>query len=164
MRFIINQNWWSWGDDFYIKDGNGNDVYYVDGKAFSVGDNLTVKDLSGAKMASIHQRLISFGATYDIYRGSELLATISKHLFTLMRHKFAVDVPGTNDLEAAGDFFNREYTFERGGAVVGRASKQLFAINDTYGVEINDGEDPILLLCAAIVIDLVLHDDKKQAK
>jgi len=31
----------------------------------------------------------------------------------------------------------------------------------TYGIEIADGEDDVVVLCAAIVIDQVLHDEKK---
>ena len=37
MRYVMRQKWLSWGDDFVIRDEDGRDVFYVDGKAFSIG-------------------------------------------------------------------------------------------------------------------------------
>jgi uncharacterized protein YxjI len=31
----------------------------------------------------------------------------------------------------------------------------------SYGVEIAEGEDDVLILAAAVVIDMICHDDKK---
>ncbi len=33
-------------------------------------------------------------------------------------------------------------------------------MSDTYGVEIADGEDDILILASTVVIDMVCHDGK----
>jgi uncharacterized protein YxjI len=85
---------------------------------------------------------------------------VKKHLFTLFRGRFTVDVPGPDDLEAAGDFLDHEYTFERGGREVARVSKRWFSFTDTYGVDIDEGEDDVLILASAIVIDLVSHPDQ----
>src|SRR5690349_18021167 len=40
MRYVMKQKLLSWGDDFYIKDENERNAYFVDGKAFSIGDQL----------------------------------------------------------------------------------------------------------------------------
>jgi uncharacterized protein YxjI len=34
-----------------------------------------------------------------------------------------------------------------------------FRLTDTYGVEIADGEDPVLILASAVVIDMICHAD-----
>lgn len=163
MRFVINQNWWSWGDDFFIKNESGQDIYYVDGKAFSFGDSLVLKDLNGTKLIEIQQKMLSFGASYLIYQDGEKVAEVSKHLFTMFRHKFSVDLEGTaNDLTAEGDFLDREYIFLRNGEVVGRVSKQFFSFTDTYGVEV-EPENALIVLASAIVVDLVCHN-KKESK
>ncbi len=41
MRYVMKQKLFSWGDDFYIRDADGNDVFYVNGKAFSLGNQLS---------------------------------------------------------------------------------------------------------------------------
>ena len=161
MRYIMRERILSWGDDFTIRTADGEDAYYVDGKVFSFGNKLSFNDRQGAQVALIDQKLLSIGPQYEIIRGGETAAVVKKHLFTLFRGRFTVDVPGPDDLEAAGDFLDHEYTFERGGREVARVSKRWFSFSDTYGIDIDDGEDDVLILAAAVVIDLVSHPDPK---
>jgi uncharacterized protein YxjI len=161
MRYKLRQKVFSFTDAFKIEDEIGNAAYTIKGKFFSFGDKLTMLDAYGEEVARIEQKLLSFAPTYYIYCGNDLLATVSKKLFTLFRCKFTVDVPGPDDLEASGNFFDMEYTFERGnGNVVAVVSKQWFSFSDTYGVDIADNEDPVLILASAVVIDMVCHSDQ----
>lgn len=150
----------SWGDDFRIKNADGDDVFVVDGKVFSFGDKLSFKDMAGTEVARIEQKLLSIGPQYDIVRGGETVAVVKKQLFTLFRARFTVDVPGPDDLEARGNFLAHEYTFERSGKEVARVSKKWFSLADTYAVDVDDGEDDVVILASAVVIDLVSHPDK----
>ena len=159
MRYVMKQKLFCWGDDFAIKDDQGRDVFFVDGKAFSIGEKLSFQDMGGNELAFISQKLLAWGPTYEIYRGSELAAVVKKHLFTFLNCKFTVDVPGPDDLEAEGNFLDHEYRFTRGGRIVATVSKQWFSWTDTYGVEIADGEDTVLLLASTVVIDMVCHGD-----
>jgi uncharacterized protein YxjI len=156
----MRQRLFSWGDDFFIKDENGQDLFFVDGKALSFGDQLSFQDLSGNELALIKQRLLSWGPTYEIYRADQLYAVVKKELFTFFKCKFMVDVPGPDDLEAEGDFLDHEYVFNRDGSPVAAVSKQWFSWSDTYGVDIEDGEDDIVILASTVVIDMACHADK----
>jgi uncharacterized protein YxjI len=160
MRYVMKEKLFAWGDDFTIRDAAGRDVYFVDVKAFSLGDKLSFKDLQGNELAHIRQKLLTIGKTYEITRSGELLAVVRKKLFTLFRASFTVDVPGPDDLEAQGDFFDREYTFTRGGHEVARVSKRFFSLADTYGVDVADTEDDVLILAATVVIDMCSHEEK----
>ena len=162
MRYTMKEKLIALGEDFMIQDENGRDVYFVDGKAFSIGDKLVFKDMAGNELARIEQRLLAWGPTYEIYRDGRHVATVKKSLFTLLRCKFTVDVPGPNDLEAQGDFLDHEYAFERSGRAVASVSKRWFSWTDTYGVDVLDGEDDILILASAVVIDMVCHQESKQ--
>ncbi len=161
MRYIMRERILSWGDDFTIKDAEGRDAYYVDGKVFRFGDKLSFRDIQGTELALIDQKLVSIGPQYEIVRGGATVAIVKKHLFTAFRAKFTVDVPGPDDLEARGNFLDHEYAFERHGREVARVSKKWFSLSDTYGVDIDAGEDDVLILASAVVIDLVSHPDKK---
>jgi uncharacterized protein YxjI len=161
MRFVMNQKFLSWGDDYVIKDADGHDVYHVDGKVMTIGDKLSLQDLSGRELAFISQRLLAWRSTYNITVRGQLMATVSKNLFTLFKCRFQVDVPGPDDLEAEGDFFDHEYSFYRHGSPVASVSKRWLSWTDTYGIDISDDEDPILLLASAIVIDQICHDGKE---
>jgi uncharacterized protein YxjI len=160
MRYVMRQKLLSWGDDFIIKDEEGRDVFYVDGKVFSLGDKLSFQDMQGNELASIRQKLLAWGPTYEIYGRGQLRAVVKKAVFTFVHCRFTVDVPGPDDLEAAGDFTDHEYTFERGGRTVAVVSKRWFSWTDTYGVEIAEGEDDILILASSVVIDMACHETK----
>jgi uncharacterized protein YxjI len=160
MRYVMKQKLFCWGNDFYIKNETGRDIFFVDGKAFSFGDKLSFQDLAGKELAFIQQKLLTWGPTYEIYRNGRLFAIIKKELFTFFHCKFTVDVPGPDDLEAKGDFIDMEYTFTRGGHRVAIVSKRWFTWADTYGVDIAEGEDDLLILVSTVVIDMVCHSDR----
>jgi uncharacterized protein YxjI len=159
MRYVLKQKLLSWGDDFVIKDEAGRDVYFVDGKAFSIGDQLSFQDMEGHELAFIKQKILSWGKTYEIVRDGQVAAVVKKAMFTLIHHRFTVDVPGPDDLEAQGSFTDHEYTFRRGERTVATVSKKWFSWSDTYGVEIAEGEDPVLILASAVVVDQACHPD-----
>lgn len=159
MRYQLKQRLLSWGDDFYIKDSLGRDRYFVDGKAFSVGDQLSFQDLNGNELAFIKQQVFNWRPTYEISRGGQVVAVVKKELFAFFHHRFTVDVPGPDDLEAEGNFTDHNYVFTRHGNVVATVSKEWFTFADTYGIEIADDEDQVLLLASAVVVDQACHPD-----
>jgi uncharacterized protein YxjI len=160
MRYLMRERILSWGDDFTIKNADGADVYYVDGKVLSFGNKLSFQDMNGHELVRIDQKLLSIGPQYEIHRGDETIAVVKKRLFTLVRARFSVDVPGPDDLEARGDFLDHEYVFERAGREVARVSKKWFRLADTYAVDIDPDQDDVLILASAVVIDLVSHPDE----
>jgi uncharacterized protein YxjI len=163
MRYVMREKLLAWGDDFTIKDDRGHDVFFVDGKAFSLGNQLSFRDMAGNELAYIKQKLFSWGPTYEVYRDGELAAVVKRDIFTFFHHRFTVDVPGPDDLEAKGNLLDREYELVRGDRVVATVSKKWFTFADTYGVDIEDGEDDVLILASAVVIDMACHpdDDKR---
>jgi uncharacterized protein YxjI len=154
MRYMMKQKLFSLGADFTIKDEQGNDVYFVDGKFLSLRDELTFKDMAGNELCVLRRKLLSWGPTYEIYHQGQLVAVVKESLFTLFGHRFTVDdTAGPDDLEAQGSFSDHEYTFTRGGRAMASVSKAWFSIADTYGVGINDGQDDVLILAATVVIE-----------
>lgn len=162
MRYLMKQKLFSLGDDFYIQDESGQNAFFVDGKVFSLGDQLSFQDLAGNELAFIRQKLLAWGPTYEIYRDGALYATIKKEIFTFFHCRFSVDVPGPDDLEAEGDFLDHEYTFTRQGCPVATVSKQWFSWADTYGVDVAESEDDVLILASTVVIDMACHDEKNR--
>lgn len=155
----MKQKLFSFGDDFFIKDENERDVYFVDGKAFSIGAQLSFQDLEKNELAFIKQKLFAWGKTFEIFHDGTLAAVVKKQVFAFFHHRFTVDLPGPDDLEAEGDFLDHEYVFKRGDQVVATVSKRWFSWTDTYGVDIADDEDQVLILASAVVVDQACHPD-----
>jgi uncharacterized protein YxjI len=161
MRYLMKQKLFCWGDDFTIKNEAGDDVFFVDGKAFSIGKKLSFQDMGKNELAFIRQKLLAWGPTYEITRDGALAAMVKKHLFTFFHCKFTVDVPGPDDLEAEGNLLDMEYTFRRGTQTVAEVSKRWFSWTDSYGIDVREGEDTVLLLASTVVIDMACHADRK---
>jgi len=159
MRYQIKEKLLCLGDDFRIRDQDGRDVFLVDGRAFTLlREKLSFQDLEGNELAFIRERVLSLRKSYEIHRDGQLAAVVKKDLFNFLRCNFTVDVPGPDDLEATGSFLDHDYTFKRHGRVVATVSKKWFTVRDSYGVDIADGEDDILILASAVVIDQICHD------
>ena len=162
MRYVLRQKFWSWGDDFRIQDAEGADVFFVDGRAFSWGDKLSFRNMQGEELAFIRQKMLSWGPTYEITRDGNVVATVKKKVFTLLRHRCFVDVPGPNDLEAKGNFLDHEYQFTMQDRPVAEVSKKWIALRDSYTINISEGVDEVLILACAVVIDLACHEPKNR--
>ena len=156
----MREKWLALGNDFTIADEQQQPRFFVDGRAFSLGEKLSFQDMSGRELAFIRQRLLSWGPTYEVTQEGQLVATVRKKLFTLFNCKFFVDVPGPDDLEARGNFLEHEYTFSLHGNPVAQVSKKWIAWTDSYFIDVQPSVSDVLILCCAVVIDLVCHEGK----
>ena len=162
MRYVMKQKLFTLTDDYRIADANGNDMYFVKGKLLSFGKNLSFQNMQQEELTHIQQKLMNWGPTYEIWHGGELEAVVKKELFTIFHCVFHVDEPGHDSLTAEGEFTDHEYTFTRGGRAVATVSKQWFTFADTYGVEVDESEDAVLILACTVVIDEACHGDRRQ--
>jgi uncharacterized protein YxjI len=153
----MKQRLFSLGSDFVIRDNDEREAYFVDGQAFTIGAKLSFQDMHGNELAFIRQRVLAWGPTYEIFRNGTLAAVVKKELFTFFSCTFTVDVPGPDDLVAEGDFLHHEYVFLRGSRQVAGVSKQWFSWSDSYGVDIDADQDPVLILASTVVIDMACH-------
>jgi uncharacterized protein YxjI len=162
MRYVMKQKLFSFTDDYHITNEDGTNVYYVDGKLLSFGKNLSFQDMEQKELAHIQQKLLHWGPTYEITHDGELVAVVKKELFTFFHCVFHVDEPGHDSLTAEGNFSDHEYVFTRAGRPVASVSKQWFTFVDTYGVEVEGDEDPVLILACTVVIDEACHGDQNR--
>lgn len=142
------------GQHFVIQDDKGTDRFVADGSLFTGGNTVVLRDMEGAELLLIHYHLAEEGRRYHMLRGGELVAEMWQH-YNLRRERFTVHCPTYGDLEVRGDWANHEYTFLRGEQTVARVSKRWFSLHDQYGVEMEDGQDDVLILGCALVIDMI---------
>ncbi|MCB2157008.1 LURP-one-related family protein [bacterium] len=161
MVYQIEEKLWSWADQFTIRDLDDRPVYYVHSKLFSWGHKLSFQDLKGNELAFIEQRKLSLLPRYRIYRDGKLFAEMTRQ-FTWLEKRFTLDVPGPNDYTIEGSPSDHEFIFTRAGQKVATVSQTYFSATQLYGVHIVDGEDDVSILCACIVIDQVIDDEKNE--
>lgn len=89
MRFLVKQKIFSFGDNFIIKDDQGNDRFIVKGKVFALGDKLRIYDMMGRELFYIEQKLLRLLPEYTIYKSGQAVATVKKD-FSFFRPRFSI--------------------------------------------------------------------------
>ena len=162
-RYKIRQKLFSIGDDFWIKNQDGQKVFKVDGKALRLRKTLIFEDIDGNKLCQIQERLLPIKETMEIEDSNgKQMAVVKKKLIAPLRDKWDVKVKGGPDLDVQGNIFDLEYKIKQGWNKVAQVSKKWFHLTDTYGVEIDSGQNDILILAIAVAIDMMAHDEDKK--
>lgn len=156
-RFMVHEELFALGDDFFIEDENGTQVYRIDGKALRIRKMLLFQDMQGNEKYRLVQQLLRARKTMTVYNadGSEA-ATIQKGLLRLLSSRFAIEVRGLGALETHGDLLRHEYTMTHDGKTIAQISQQWFRLQNTYGVQVTPGMiDPLLALALCIGIEVL---------
>jgi len=147
------------GDDSWIEDEEGRRVFKVNGKALRVRDTLIFEDAAGNELLKLQERKLRLRDTMAIEDPSgRTVATVKKAMITPLRERFSVEVADGEDMEVQGNIVDHEYRISQGGEDVAEVSKKWFRVADTYGVEVIDGRNVVLVLAVTAVIDSMTHD------
>ena len=92
------------------------------------------------------------------------LAVIKKGLIAPLGDHWTVSVRGGPDLDVQGNLLDHEYSINERRKKIAEVSKKWLSLTDTYGVEIDSGQNDILILAVAIAIDMMSHDENKKRK
>ena len=161
-RYRMRQHLISLGEDFTIEDAQGRPAFTVDGKVLRIRETFEITDLQGREVATIREKKIALRDSMKVLRGGKTIATVKKALIAPFGDRFTVDVEGGEDLKVKGDLLDHEYEIRRGGDTVARVSKKWFALTDTYGIDIAQGEDEGLILGAVVALDEMAHDPDEE--
>jgi uncharacterized protein YxjI len=162
MRYLVRERLFSITDDFWITDDRGDKIFLVDGKALRLRETFELKDHSGQKLATIHKKFITFTDAMEIEHDGEVVATVHKAVVSPLHHRSHIDVRGGDRLEAVGNIIDKDFEIRDGRQAIARISRAWFRVRDTYGVEIAPGENDALILCMAICLDRIHHDEERQ--
>ena len=164
-RYKIRQKMFSIGDDFWIENQEGDKVFKVDGKALRLRKTLIFEDLNGTKLARIQERLLAIKDTMVVEdaEGNQL-AVIKKGLIAPLGDHWSIVVRGGPDLDVQGNILDHEYSIMQRRNKIAEVSKKWLSLTDTYGVEIDDEQNDILILAIAIAIDMMAHDDNEKKR
>ena len=147
---------WS-GGDFSVKDGNGQDVVIVKGKAFSIGDKRVFTAPTGEELFIMKkEHFHPIHPTWHLETPDGKVFLEVKKEWRLIGHtklnvKFRNVAGDGSDIQLLmqGRWYKRSVDVTWNDQVVARIRKKLLTIqwmgNDTYGVEIAPGADPVMV-------------------
>jgi uncharacterized protein YxjI len=158
QHYQVRQKLVSIGDDFWIENDRGERVYKVDGKALRLRKTLVFEDASGNELCKIQERMLRIKDSMEIEDADgRRLAMVKKALIAPLRDRWAVSVADGPDLEVQGSLLDHEYTIGEGRDKLAEVSKRWFRVADTYGVEIEPGQNDVLILAVAVALDSMAH-------
>jgi uncharacterized protein YxjI len=157
-HYQMRQQLVSIGDDYWIENERGERVYKVDGKALRIRETLLFEDRDGRELYRIQERMLRVRDSMEIEdAGGQRAAMVKKAMITPVRERWSVNVADGPDLEVQGNILDHEYSIGEGRDKIAEVSKKWFRIADTYGVEIEQGQNAPLILAITAVVDQMAH-------
>ncbi|HEY1297370.1 MAG TPA: LURP-one-related family protein [Chloroflexota bacterium] len=157
-HYQMRQKLVSIGDDYWIENDRGERMFKVDGKALRVRQTLIFEDRDGRELCKIQERMLRIKDSMEIEdAGGQRMAMVKKALITPLRERWVVNVADGPDLEVQGNIVDHEYTIGEGRDKVAEVSKKWFRVADTYGVQIEQGQNDALILAVTVAIDEMAH-------
>lgn len=161
QHYQMRQRMASIGDDFWIENEQGQRVFKVDGKALRLRQTLLFEDAHGRELAKIQERVLRVKDSMEVEGpDGRQVALVKKALITPLRERFVVKVKNGPDLEVQGNILDHEYSIGEGRDKVAEVSKKWFRLRDTYGVEIEPGQDDAVILAVTVCLDEMVHEGR----
>lgn len=152
MKLYIRQKVFSWVDRFAVKDGSGEDKYFVEGEFFSLGKKLHVHDHSGNEVALIQKKVFSFLPKFSVSVDGRQVAEIVKE-FTFLRPRYSIKGLGWG---INGSFMAHDYEITQQRRTIVTIHKEWMTWGDCYELDIADAKDEIVALSVVLAIDCVM--------
>jgi uncharacterized protein YxjI len=157
-RYQMREKMVSIGDDFWIENEHGQKAFKVDGKAVRVRDTLNFEDPHGHVLCKIQERKVRVKDTMEVEGpDGKQIAMVKKAIISPVRDRFTVKIKDGPDLDVQGNILDHEYKIGEGREKVAEVSRKWFRVRDTYGVEIEPGQDDIIILAVTVCIDQMAH-------
>lgn len=157
-RYQMREKLISIGDDFWIENEQGQKTFKVDGKALRVRNTLNFENRNGQVLCKIQERKLRVKDSSEVEDAQgNRVAMVKKALISPVRDRFTVKIKNGPDLEVKGNILDHEYSIGEGRNKIAEVSKKWFRVRDTYGVEIEPGQDDIVILAITVCIDQMAH-------
>ena len=152
---FIKQKIFSVGGKFTVFDERQQPRYLVEGSFMKIPKTFAITDVSGAPVADITKTVFSFLPRFTVEMGGMVVATIRKE-FSFFKPRYSIDGA---ELQVSGDWWDMDFTVQRGGQQVARIHRKLLSWADTYQVDVFDDALEPMIISLVIAIDRVRADE-----
>jgi len=155
--YLMRQQMFSIGDDFWVENAAGQRAFKVDGKALRIRKTLLLESASGMEMYKIQEKMLHIRDTMEIEGPQGRVASVKKHLITPLRQRYDVNFDGGGAWKVIGNIVDHQYKIESDAGDVAEVGKKWFRVRDTYGIKVAPDQDDALVIAVAIVVDSMAH-------
>lgn len=141
-----------------IRNDCGTTTFEIDGGSGLTDDVVRVCDLTGPRACFIRGSALSHGDAVEIVDPEAVtLATITRLELSPVRDRFLVLVGSDTTWILEGLVPDYEYRIRDDQGEIARVSHRWFRARDSYGIQVESGQDDLLLLTVAVCLDLLLR-------
>ncbi|HAX71971.1 MAG TPA: hypothetical protein DCY20_00450 [Firmicutes bacterium] len=158
MKYLMKQKFFSFKQDFYIKNAHGQEAYFVDAEFFTIGFKCKLYDMQNHLKYAIREKLFTLLSDYYIYDANGEEYAIVNQKFTFFKLKINVS-SRIGNVSVEGDFFDWNYSIYVNNQLAAVVSRELFTFTDTYTVDVTH-EDEAFILSLVCIIDNII--DKRR--
>ncbi|MFI8995528.1 LURP-one-related/scramblase family protein [Streptomyces sp. NPDC053542] len=153
MRYLVRDRIFGIGEDYWIEDETGRNVYLVDGKALRMRETFEIKDREGRVLITLRKKMLSMRDTMTIERDDQVIATIRRKRLSLLRNHYRVELVDGTELDVSGKVLDREFAVEYDGELLAEISRRWLTVRDTYAVNVvREDADAALLIAVAVCV------------
>lgn|SRR5690554_1118038 len=161
MKLYLKQRVLSLADRYNFYDENKNIKYKSIPKLFSIRHKMKLVDIDDNFKFFIQKRLFRFKRTYVVLdQDKNVVAKVSKNLITFTNRMKVETSFGQMDLKGNIFAFNFNLT-DQDNNLKFSVAKKIFAIGDSYELDIVDEKNLELWLAVIIIIDAIVHNKKR---
>jgi uncharacterized protein YxjI len=153
-RYQMREKVFSIGDDLWIEADGNRRAFKVNGKALRLRRTLIIEDPSGRELAKIQDRPVRVRDVMEIEDATGGPgAHVKKAMITPLRERFTVDFEGRGEWKVQGNILDHEYEIEGDGRKIAEVSRKWFRVRDTYGIEVQPGQNDAMVLAVVVCLD-----------
>lgn len=153
MKMYVQQKVFRLADEFIVYGEDQQPLYYVYGKLFSFGTQLSICDINNQEVGSIKQELFSFLSRYHFYIDNVKKGEIVRR-FNLFYPSYRIE---GLDWECEGDFWAHNYSINSDIGTIATIEKEWLSWGDFYTIDVNDEKNILIVLMICLTIDACLQ-------
>lgn len=160
MQVFIKNKIFSLGGSSAVYGADKKPVYNVKGKVFSLTSKKRIKDLNGNTLYTLRNKWFNwFVHKVYIYDASgKKVAMVKDKMFNFNKQYFVVGYG--DEITTEGKFFSLSMTIFKNGEPIGRISREITFIADSFCLEADEKDIPFLI-ALVIAIDNIVDKIRK---
>lgn len=158
-KYKVKQDMLNLSGDYHVTDDKDKEVYLVDHALIAVRKSLVFKDAKGAEVCSIKEPMMTMADEMNIEDADgKMVATARRK--GKKEPKYSVAFRNGPEIIVDGDVPGKDFRIKVEDETLADVNKSMFTIADSYGVEVQHGEDDALVLAAVVVLDILSTSGK----
>lgn len=157
MQLIFRNKWISLRGSSYVKDINGNDVMYVQGKFWTFTRKKFLKDMDGNVHYVVRNKFWKFFrySAFIMDKDENIITQVKRKIFSL-HDSYFLDTP-YGHVTFIGNILGYDYHIKLNDVEIGHVSRKI-SLRDSFVLDIADDVDVYFFVALLVAMDNITDE------